>query len=1266
MEARADALLSTLTASAAGAAPLLSAAALDDVPATISVLPRKRHAALAAALLRNVRALGPPPATDAPRRAAAALALLCLRDKKAPTPPDLLAVAAALADGLPAMRAPAARNAAIKVAEGFCEDGRAGADALAPLAAAALLDRSLAAEAGGASSAEDVRRVYALRAVLFAEDRDWEATEAAHPRLRPLLVRAVTSALYLKVPEGQKLIARMLFEERMTDPVHAALLSMLPIVRKSRAVAVGAVYVHAWKTFGGAAEDRFATVLQDVLQKAVRASADPLATNLRTVLSSFHANKKLTGMDGMLCEVYTPILFRALTAANPLVRRNATVILADCFPIHNPTMSNAELEAVLDDQCGKLLTLLRDPVPLVRVSAVEGACRVLGLLWELVPPVFTKKWIQVITGELAFDKASAHVRAAVCDGLRFVLDNHLTHPLMAVALPRLENMLHDTSERVRLSFLHLLLTLKAKRILSARYFDVVPLEDFLLRLPVDSPAVAAKIMQLLVTSFFPLERKNKTGDEIAASQVRACLEMMRKTPDAANTFYSLLSMYIPPGPLVEFCIRITTLAISGDEDLERETASPAATPPPTARKGRRRRVASSENSNGVDNFATPPPKRGAPTALSGSESAAKSCRKEQLLALVAVVLQSIAPSLRKPALAPLRSTVVDVFGGASLLAMVVPRGNSLEQREAALKIAGTLNSREVAPIVVEWKRQFEALPGHFSSDPDGESFSWIARALHCGFAWDETEYMCKVLSAWSDTAFTGRRAASAGGKATKRPRRGRGSDVSSVADDLRVGVLRSLSMCARACLDSTELRQVLLVLSKSEQNSDTDVENQHVQELPAYLRMVAALCRGAMRAIDVALEGQDEMLREACRDQDLLSCLASAMQLSVFVAGTIPDIGQEDSELAVSSQLDILEIIQWASGRQVLSAAFARSDDFGSTLASVVMTQAADGAALGKLPLSVGSRYLAQLATNVKEFALPECLLAENVVSEASLRFAMSACTASYHLLENVCAYACCESLDGDDVNTASRSGAKRTPVARLEDIQGLLEAAASILGRCPMTTHASYGDALAMRFSEMLLTFSSISASGGWAFTSNLEGFDRVARTLSHPMSTTLADFSGSEKNDTRHSALLALFVGAVVGLARKQPRGIPETCAQLLTETMLIALKEEPAQSRSRFLVVLANAILDAYPDTAMVPPAVCHVSSAIKAHISQLCSEATGAASSEASPDNLEELAALSESLGELRLAGSPTQSPESTEEAAGIDSLPPPALPQVGVS
>jgi hypothetical protein len=1181
MQAQADALLAALRARPPGAAPLLAAAALPDLPATLAVLPRARHAPLAAAILVSVRALAPAPADEPARRAAAALLGLYLRDKKAPTPPDLRAAAALLVENVEEMRGAVARNAVVKVAEVFWADGRDGREEMVPAAAVVLVERSLAVEVGGASSAEDVKRVYGLRGALCGGGG---VDVTGHPRLAPLLLRCATNAMYLRIPEGQRLIARLLLSPQVRGDVHAALRSMLPSTRKSRAVAIGTVYVHAWRAAGASGADGdFAPLLQDLLKRAVWAASDPLATNLRTVLSSFHANKKLNGMDKTLHAVYTPVLFRALTAANPLVRRNAAIILADAFPIHDPAMSNAELTAVLEGQCARLCTLLEDPVPFVRVAAVEGACRVVGLLWELVPPAMTKKMMHFMTASLAFDKASAHVRAAVCDGLRFMLDNHMTHPLMSVVLPRLANLLHDNTERVRISFLALLLVLKEKRIVSARYFDIVPLEDFLLRLPVDTPAVTTRIMQLLVASFFPLGRKNKTRAEISASQVRACLEMVKQSPTSAVAFYSHLSMYAPPGPLVEFCINLASIATAGaSSDSGDEAASPNRRPPASGRRIRRR------PGRGARVAATAVASRQQGGHASGGEDEQDgSPNKHVLLGLVAIVLQSVAPSLAKASNAELQACVVDTFGGAALKPLLLSRGNSPEARLSCLKIAGSIPPMDINPVGVVWRQQLEAILDSFCDDSPGATPEWIAGLLHCGLSWREAGFIADVVSSWADAAASGRRAASVGAKSSKRARHAESDDVHSARDTLRTAAVRALSACAAALADDADLQRLFASVLQEEGG---DVGRATAgRGVPPCLRIVGAVRRGAVAALDAAFEAENgDHGADAC-DDVLLGCLSASMRLSLCMAR--PSSGSQNgpAELASPAQLDLLEVIQWASGREALSSALRRSPDFGGALVTIVMTHAADGAALGKLPWSVGARYLAQFASRVAGKIVPaggeRCVRADDV----NLRFALSALTAAYHLVHGV--------LAAEPPVRGREASPRRapTPAARCEDVHGLLHAAAGILGQCPFTAEGSAADAVVSRFEELLLAFSYGDGGRG-------EGrCDAVALTLADVLSAALAEAKEVDGGSPPRSALIALLTQSIVKLATKPPRGPPADCARDIAEAMLRALKTQPALRQARFARVVAGLLLDKHHDTTVVSAPVRAVCSALEASIS-----------------------------------------------------------------
>lgn len=1179
MEAQTDAFLTALSAEPSGSAPLLCAASQPDLRSLLSVLPRKRHASLARALLANVRALAPAPADEAARRAAAAIIGHCLRDKKAPTPAQLREAAEVLVGEVSEMGSAIGKNAVVKLAEVFWEDGREGREGMVLKAGVVLLERSLAVESGGVSSAEDVRRVYALRKA-FCDGADGSSglvsvVGEVSEKLRGLALRCVSSPHYLRLQEGQKFAAWVLASVELGEEAHAALLGMLPSARKSQAVAVGAVYVLAWKYAGLSGIERFEGKLQDVLKKAVYAGQEPLATNLRTVLSSFHANKKLSGMDRMLHVVYTPVLFRCLTAANPLVRRNAVVILADSFPIHDPEMSNAELETMLDEQSGKLFMLLEDPAPLVRVSAVEGLCRVLGLLWDLVPPAVAKKMVHVMTGTLAFDKTSANVRAAVCGGLRFMLSNHQTHPLLSVALPRLGNMVHDKVERVRVCFLNLLIELKAKRIVSARYFDIVPLEELLQRLLVESPAITTKIMQLLVSSFFPLARKNKTRSEIAESQIRACLEMIRQNPASAQAFYENVSMYIAPGPLVEFCIRLSSIAMEERAPPSRKknvlssakekSSAEKKTSSRVSARGAGGRVGTGKGSSGP----------GSSPSRNDDEGP---CDNMILLGIVATVLQSVSPSLAKSSNAEMQQVVVDIFGGGSLKTLLLPGRNSLETRLTCMKIAGCIPANDVSPVVSVWREQFEAFVEPLcAASWSQDDLAWVGRALNCGFCWRETRHVADVVSGWADTAFSGRRAALAGTKTSKRSRRSGSNDVAVASTSLRIGAVRALCAVATGLVEMEEAREGFHRIVGEE--GWRSVKGKDESSLPPALRIVSAIRRGAIAALDSLLEDGDEDGNSS--EVAVLECMRATLRLSVVVSETACDKIHGTAELVSRCQLNVLETIQWATGPDVLSAAYSRSHDFGDSLVNIVMCSASDAAALGKLPLSLGISYLADFVSA----AMSASNRSEKSSSSGTcrcLRFALDALTAAYHLKVQIFSFRSSATSSGPGIGATSSPAP--VPCANDEGIQRLLCIALRALGRCDFSAHVAGSDGRVSRFAEFLLFLSyseDLKVKEGEAI------LDAVAEALQPSDEPNSVGREGPA--DVRESALTKLLALALLKLAMKPPRGFPKSCGGDLASLLLRVLDEKRIVAMALLSKSLADEILDEFHDTTQVPAEV-----------------------------------------------------------------------------
>jgi condensin-2 complex subunit G2 len=69
------------------------------------------------------------------------------------------------------------------------------------------------------------------------------------------------------------------------------------------------------------------------MEAAIHAAGQPMAAALSRVLDGLHRQKAAPGVDALLLRLYRPILFRALVAANPAVRRNSLALLIEAFPL---------------------------------------------------------------------------------------------------------------------------------------------------------------------------------------------------------------------------------------------------------------------------------------------------------------------------------------------------------------------------------------------------------------------------------------------------------------------------------------------------------------------------------------------------------------------------------------------------------------------------------------------------------------------------------------------------------------------------------------------------------------------------------------------------------------------------------------------------------------------------------------------------------------------------------------------------------------------
>ncbi|CAB1349467.1 unnamed protein product, partial [Coregonus sp. 'balchen'] len=328
--------------------------------------------------------------------------------------------------------------------------------------------------------------------------------------------------------------------------IHGTIKNQLPYFANSLTDHIAEIYCRAWKKASGVCLEQIeSTCIQDFMQHAI--------------LSYFHKRKCRHGLDEMLYRLYKPILWRALSAANSEVRANATLLFTEAFPIHDPSQSSEKMDETIQKQLDTLVCLLEDPQPLVRSTATLGVCKILAKCWEVIPPTVITDFLKKLVVELANDTSSP-------DCLTIVLDNGYSHPLLEQLLPALKNSLHDTSEKVRVAFLDMLLKIKAVR--AAKFWKVSSMEHLLARLAFDSQPVSKRVVNLLFNSFFPVNQSEEVWCE-------RCVTLIQMNPKAARKFYQYAHIYTAPTNIVKLMLTIRRClnACIQTEDLNKTNSS---------------------------------------------------------------------------------------------------------------------------------------------------------------------------------------------------------------------------------------------------------------------------------------------------------------------------------------------------------------------------------------------------------------------------------------------------------------------------------------------------------------------------------------------------------------------------------------------------------------------------------------------------------------------------------------------------------------------
>ncbi|XP_029192981.2 condensin-2 complex subunit G2-like [Acropora millepora] len=388
----------------------------------------------------------------------------------------------------------------------------------------------------GRGTAADVKCVWSLRQCLLVID--FEDNSSAS--LKQVLHQCMIHPMYLKLEEGRRFLSFLFgLNPELSKEFHKTIKNQIPYCAVNSLRLYGEVYFRAWRVASGVyLKVLEENCIQDLMYCAVhaqRSGTQSMASRLRKVLEYFHKQKKQRGVDEALLRLYQPIIWRAFKAANPMVRANAAALLTDTFPLQNPDAGNEEIDALLQTQFDILKNLLEDPCPTVRATAIHGVCRVTGVFWELIPAHVIKMFLTTLITELAFDTSSSAVRVAVFQGLKVLLDNRLSHPLLKTLLVHLQDLVHDSSEKVRIAFLDVLLFVKGLK--AIKFWNIVPLEQLLCQLEVEqSASVTRRLVKLLVNSFHPTSK----GPDI---QVSRCLALWKSNPVASRKFYQYVHLH---------------------------------------------------------------------------------------------------------------------------------------------------------------------------------------------------------------------------------------------------------------------------------------------------------------------------------------------------------------------------------------------------------------------------------------------------------------------------------------------------------------------------------------------------------------------------------------------------------------------------------------------------------------------------------------------------------------------------------------------------
>lgn len=292
------------------------------------------------------------------------------------TPPSLVEVLASLHElifDLQTVESHCVRDNVLRACESWWIQGQPERE----IVVAQLIPVLVVAALEDGATVADIKRLGAVKDALMLFD----VVDESFDSLRELLLRCLLSPSFLNAKEGRAFLASLfLLDSTFTADLHETIKQQIAAPRSTLRI-YGELYFRAWRmavdSSNAEAQDAIENgCIQDLVFAAAHSAVSSTFSGARLLLDGFLKAKRVQGVDAALFRIYDAVIWRALTAAHPMVRHNAVVLLADAFPLQDPAGDRGETAGTMQRQFDALSSLLCDPNINVRCAAVEAVCQV--------------------------------------------------------------------------------------------------------------------------------------------------------------------------------------------------------------------------------------------------------------------------------------------------------------------------------------------------------------------------------------------------------------------------------------------------------------------------------------------------------------------------------------------------------------------------------------------------------------------------------------------------------------------------------------------------------------------------------------------------------------------------------------------------------------------------------------------------------------------------------------------------------------------------